>query len=355
MPTSKKSRRDPRVTVGDPEVDAALAALVESLDPGSNRDLVTELLVTVSKLSRDQPDRGDVKLLNGAVREMRTSFRRFQTEADRPKAAVFGSARTHMSDPSYALARDLGAALVEAGWMVITGGGPGIMTATIEGAGGRNSFAVTIRLPFEPSGASALVDDDHLVRFRYFFTRKLTFMKESSAYVILPGGFGTMDELFELLTLVQTGKEMPAPIVLLEPPGGTYWSTWVEFVRVELIESGWVNPADLDLVHVTNDPVEATRYIVDFFAGYHSLRFVDGRLVIRLQRPIDDQGLATLNSEFSELCVSGGIERTDALPSEVDDNDHPELPRLTLEFNNRSFARLHALARRLGSLVPPSV
>jgi uncharacterized protein (TIGR00730 family) len=235
--------------------------------------------------------------------------------------------------------------------MVISGGGPGIMTATIEGAGGQNSFAVTIRLPFEGNPASALVDDDHLVRFRYFFTRKLAFMKEASGYVILPGGFGTMDELFELLTLVQTGKEMPAPIVLLEPEGGTYWRTWVDFVQTELIDSGWVSPEDLDLVHFSTSAEDTVRYIVDFYRGYHSLRFVNGRLVVRLQREISDEALATLNEEFADMVVTGSIERTAALPAEIDDDDVPELPRLTMDFDNRSFTALHRMAQRLADLV----
>jgi len=346
----RRPRRDTRGRVGIPEVDEAITALVDAVAPTEDRDLITEMLVTVARLGGDDVDRGDLKLLNGATREMRTSFRRFAAEADRPKATVFGSARTAVTSPNYHLARELGAELARAGWMVISGGGPGIMTASIEGAGGRNSFAVTIRLPFEPNPAMALVDDDHLVRFKYFFTRKLTFMKEASAYVILPGGFGTMDELFELLTLVQTGKEMPAPIVLLEPEGGTYWATWVDFVQRELIDAGWVSPEDLDLVHLSSSAEESVAYITNFFAGYHSLRFVDGRLVIRLQRPISDEALTLLNKEFADIVVTGEIERTAALPDEVEDDDVPELPRLTLDFDNHHFTRLHQMARRLAEL-----
>ncbi len=338
--------------MGVPEVDDAIAALLDAVDPTEDRDLIREMLVTVARLGADDADRGDLKLINGAAREMWTSFRRFAAEADRPKATIFGSARTPVTAPAYALARDLGAALARAGWMVISGGGPGIMTASIEGAGGHNSFAVTIRLPFEPNPAMALVDDDHLVRFKYFFTRKLSFMKEASAYVILPGGFGTMDELFELLTLVQTGKEMPAPIVLLEPEGGTYWPTWVDFVQRELIDSGYVSPEDIDLVHLSASAEDTVAYITRFFAGYHSLRFVDGRLVIRLQRPIPDESLALLNEEFADIVVTGSIERTDALPAEVEDGDFPHLPRLTMDFDNRHYTRLHQMARRLAELVP---
>jgi uncharacterized protein (TIGR00730 family) len=352
MSQPRRSRQDPRTSVGDPAVDEALKQVMGSLGPIDHADLIREMLVTVAKVARDGNDRGDLKLLNGAVRELRTSFRRFQLEADRPKVSIFGSARVAVNDPEYALATDLGRAFAAAGWMVITGGGPGIMTAAIEGAGGRNSFAVTIRLPFEPSGASSLVDDDHLVRFRYFFTRKLTFMKESSAYVILPGGFGTMDELFELLCLMQTGKEMPGPVVLVERPGGTYWSTWLDFVRSELVELGMIRHDDLELAVVVDTAEAAVQHIVDFYIGYHSLRFVEGRMVIRLQQEISDEALAILNTEFADIVASGEITRTEPLPAEIADEDHVERPRLALHFDNRSFARLNRLCRRLGDFMP---
>jgi len=350
VPAPRQKRRNTRSRTGDEPLDAIIASFVAEIGPSDNSDLLHELAVTLAKLGRDGPDRGDLKLLSGAMRELRTSFRRFEAEADRPKASVFGSARTPPTDPSYELSREMGAKLAESGWMVITGGGPGIMTSTIEGAGGNNAFAVTIRLPFEPNPAMALVDDDHVVRFRYFFTRKLTFMKEASAYVVFPGGFGTMDELFELLTLMQTGKEMPAPVVLMDPDGETYWRRWAEFVNDELIENGWVSPEDMDLVFPTHSVDDAVAYIKAFYRGYHSLRFVEGRLVIRTQSPVTDGTLATLNEEFSDIIASGVIERTDALAHEIDDEDVVELPRLILDFDNRHFARLHRLARRISEL-----
>jgi len=340
--------RPGRLRTGDPQVDAAVTALVETLGVERDEELICELLTTVARLARDQPDRGDLKIVNGAMREMRSSFATFAPFRQDRKASVFGSARVPADRPAYHLAVETGRALAEAGWMVITGGGPGIMHAAVSGAGRENAFAVTIRLPFEPTAASTLVEDDHLVRFRYFFTRKLTFMKESSAYVVFPGGFGTLDETFELLTLVQTGKESPAPIVLIDPSEERYWVKWIEFVRTELVGAGLVAPDDLDLVHLTSSPADAVAYIDGFYRTYHSMRMVDGRLCLRLEHDIDDAALATLNEEFADLLSSGSIERCTPFPPEVEDRDELDRPRLVLCFDQRHFARLHQLCRRLG-------
>jgi uncharacterized protein (TIGR00730 family) len=339
--------RRSRASTGDPAVDAAVQQLIEVLGVERDQDIFAELLTSVARLARDDTDRGDLKIVNGAVREMRSSFATFAPfRADR-KASVFGSARTRPDEPPFHQAVELGRRLAEAGWMVITGGGPGIMNAAVSGAGRENAFAVTIRLPFEPTAASTLVDDDHLVRFRYFFTRKLTFMKESSAYVVFPGGFGTLDESFELLTLVQTGKEPPAPIVLIDPPDSTYWMTWMEFIGRELVDAGLVSPDDLGLVHLTSSTDEAVAYIDDFYRTYHSSRYVDGRLVIRLTHEIDDAALATIGEEFADILAGGEFERCGAFPAEVDDDDVVDLPRLVFTFDQHHFARLHQLVRRL--------
>lgn len=348
MPTPHRRVRPGRLRTGDPNIDAAVAALADALAVERDADLVSELLVTVARLARDQPDRGDLKIVNGALREMRNSFATFAPFRQDRKASVFGSARIAADQPAYHLAVELGRELAAAGWMVITGGGPGIMHAAVSGAGRENSFAVTIRLPFEPTAASTLVDDDHLVRFRYFFTRKLTFMKESSAYVVFPGGFGTLDETFELLTLVQTGKESPAPIVLIDPPEDRYWVTWIDFVRDELVGAGLVAPDDLDLVHLSSSVSEAVDYIDGFYRTYHSMRSVDGRLCLRLDHDIDDAALATINAEFADLLSSGRIERCSPFPAEVEDRDELDRPRLVLCFDQRHFSRLHQLCRRLG-------
>ena len=347
MPNGSKRPRRARARTGDPVVDDAIGALVDALGPGHNSAIVSEMITSVARMSREDNDRGDLKIVNGALRELRSSFTTFAPFRGDRKVSVFGSARTRPDEPAFHQAGELGRAGAAAGWMVITGGGPGIMNAAISGAGRDNSFAVTIRLPFEPSAASTLVDDDHLVRFRYFFTRKLTFMKESSAYVVFPGGFGTLDETFELLTLVQTGKEPPAPIVFIDPPEDTYWVTWMEFIRHELVGAGLVRPEDLDLVHVTSSVEDAVAYIDSFYRTYHSSRYVEGRLVMRLTHEIDDQAVTTLNAEFGDIVAGGAIERCGAFPAEIDDGDEHERPRIVFTFDMQHFARLHQLCRRL--------
>jgi uncharacterized protein (TIGR00730 family) len=231
--------------------------------------------------------------------------------------------------------------------MVITGGGPGIMTAAVQGAGPEDSFGVSIVLPFEPASARPLVGDGRSVNFRYFFNRKLTFMKESSGYVLFPGGFGTMDEAFELLTLLQTGREMPAPVVLFEPKGDAYWRSFRHFVEVELLDAGLVSHEDLDLLTITSDIDTAVGVLTSFYRTYHSMRYVGGSLVLRLERDIGDAHLHRLNEEFADIVATGTIERCGATRAELDDDDHVGLPRLRLDFVNARFARLHQLVRAL--------
>ena len=227
--------RLPRYRTGDAELDQRIADLIASLGDVHDTDLVFELIVSAVRLARDRASRGDLKMANAALKEMRYAFTVFEPYRSARKAAIFGSARTDArrsrctSRPSRSRASS-----PTVDWMVITGAGPGIMEAGIEGAGAANSFGVSIRLPFEAATTQFLADDPKLVNFRYFFTRKVTFVKEAHAFVLLPGGFGTLDEAFELLTLVQTGKSVPAPIVLLDVPGGTYWQSWIAFVEHEL-------------------------------------------------------------------------------------------------------------------------
>ena len=244
----------PRYRTGDPEIDQQISELIAQLGPEvRNSDLLFELMVSTVRLARDHVSRGDLKLANAALKEMRYAFAVFEPYRSARKAAIFGSARTTRDDPLYDQTMRLARELSEADWMVITGAGPGIMEAGIEGAGAANSFGVSIRLPFEAGTSQFLTDDPKLVNFRYFFTRKVTFVKEAHAFVLLPGGFGTLDEAFELLTLVQTGKAPPAPIVLLDVPGGTYWTTWLQFVEAELRDRGYISPHDLELVKITDN------------------------------------------------------------------------------------------------------
>jgi uncharacterized protein (TIGR00730 family) len=234
---------------------------------------------------------------------------------------------------------------------VITGAGPGIMAAGIEGAGPDNAFGVSIRLPFEASANEFIAADRKLINFRYFFTRKVTFMRESSGFVLLPGGFGTMDELFELLTLVQTGKATPAPVVLLDEPGGRYWQHWMEFVEKQLVAERYINPIDLSLVHLTDDCDEAVSVLTRFYANYHSQRFVEGKLVLRMRVAPDDAQLADMTERYASMLVSGVIEHAEPHAGERADDDEVDLARIRLHFDRRSWARLTALIRELNDLV----
>ncbi len=343
--------RLPRYRTGDPEIDSQLAELIAQLgDDVRDTDLLFELMVSTVRLARDHVSRGDLKMANAALKEMRYAFAVFEPYRTARKAAIFGSARTKRDDPLYDQTVRLAQRLSEAEWMVITGAGPGIMEAGIEGAGAANSFGVSIRLPFEAATSQFLVDDPKLVNFRYFFTRKVTFVKEAHAFVLLPGGFGTLDETFELLTLVQTGKSTPAPIVLLDVPGGTYWQTWLQFVSAELRDRGYISPVDLDLVKITDDVDAAIDEVLTFYRNYHSLRFVEGDLVLRLHQLPSPAELAKLNEEFADIVTRGEIEVAEASKAERADNDVPELARLRMRFDRHGYARLRNLINRLNAL-----
>lgn len=342
------SQRRPRYRTGDSELDAAVSDLVARADGGPNADLVYEMIATAVRLARDGTDRGDLKVANAALKELRHAFSVFEPYQAYRKVAIFGSARTEPDDPLYDQTRRVAAMIADRDWMVITGAGPGIMEAGLEGAGSDRSFGVSIQLPFEVTTSQFLAGDPKLVNFRYFFTRKVVFVKEAHGFVLLPGGFGTLDEAFELLTLVQTGKSQPAPVVLLDVPDGTYWATWRAFVAAEMVGRGYVNKEDLDLVRVTDRVDVAVEEVTGFYANYHSQRFVEGKLVIRLQQAPDAAQLAALSEEFSDIIVRGeGIDRVDVSRAEVADGDQVDLDRIALRFDRRRHARLRALIDRL--------
>jgi uncharacterized protein (TIGR00730 family) len=342
--------RLPRYRTGDPDLDQRIADLIAQLDESHDADLVFEMIVSAVRLARDRASRGDLKIANAALKEMRYAFAVFEPYRSARKAAIFGSARTTRDDPLYAQTVALARELAAADWMVITGAGPGIMEAGIEGAGAANSFGVSIRLPFEAVTTQFLADDPKLVNFRYFFTRKVTFVKEAHAFVLLPGGFGTLDEGFELLTLVQTGKAPPAPIVLLDVPGGTFWLTWMQFVERELRARGYISPEDVNVVTITDDVAVALAEVTGFYRNYHSLRFVDGSLVLRMLRCPPDEFVEELNEEFADILVSGRIENCEVSRREVADGDMPELARLRMRFDRRSYSRLRQLIDRINTV-----
>ena len=330
---------------GIDELDRELGRLVASVDEADQR-FVFELAASAFRLSHEDNNRGELKLVTNAVKELRYSFEVFRPYIGTRKCSIFGSARIAPGEPAYECAREVAEKIAARDWMIITGAGPGIMKAGNEGAGADRSFGVNIMLPFEAS-ANEFVPEDKLINFKYFFTRKVMFMKESDAYVLLPGGFGTMDETFELLTLMQTGKTPVAPIVLLDPTGSNYWNHWLRFVEAELGDAGLISPEDLALVHVASSTDDAVDEICRFYTGYPSMRFVGDSLIVRLNRPVGDEELAALNAEFAPLVESGSIQRTEATAKERRDDDHLNLDRLSLRFDRHKWAMLRLLIDRL--------
>lgn len=337
----------PKYRSGDAELDLAISDLVKKAGVDKEHDLVFETVVSALRMAREQISRADLKLVNSALKELRYSMGVFGPYRDTRKVSIFGSARTKPDHPSYLTAVEFGRQIAQAGWMVITGAGPGIMAAGVEGAGAEQSFGVGITLPFEEAAAAAIAQDPKLINFKYFFTRKLTFMKESHGYVLLPGGFGTMDESFELLTLLQTGKTYPAPVVLLDEPGGTYWQAFLDFIDKQLVGEAMVSAVDMNLVKLTDSVEDAVDTITDFFKNYHSMRFVGNELIMRLHRPIPSQDLEDINNDFADIVASGQIESVAAHEREVQDGDFVDMARIGFHFNRKDWGRLHLLIARL--------
>jgi uncharacterized protein (TIGR00730 family) len=260
-----------------------------------------------------------------------------------PKVTVFGSARTPPDHAITLQANDFGRGMVEAGWMVITGAGSGVMGGAQAGAGREQSFGLNIRLPFEQEANPWIAEDPKLITFKYFFTRKLFLLKESAAACFLPGGFGTCDEVFEVLTLIQTGKSHLFPVVLVDQPGGTYWSRWAEFIETELKGNGLISPPDSSLYRITNSVDEAVAEVMGFYRVYHSMRYVRKDLVVRLNRPISDATLQRINTEFKDIVWEGRIERADPDPQEANEPDLLDLPRLRFRFDRHGHSRFRQL------------
>jgi uncharacterized protein (TIGR00730 family) len=326
-----------------------IARLVDASGAKANRDLVRDMLAEVIGLADDVASRLDMKIAASALSEMSDAFHLFASFRGTPKLTMFGSARTLESDPLYAQARELAARVADAGWMVVTGAGPGIMAAGHDGAGAAHSLGVDIRLPFESVSHPALASEGRLVEMKYFFTRKLMLMKESAAFAVLPGGFGTLDEAFELLTLLQTGKAEPAPIVLLDIPGENYWEQWAAFVEGNVIGRGLASPDDVAFYKITDDVGVAVDEILGFYRNYHSRRFVGSTMVIRLRQAPSDDELAKLNEKFADLASSKGIWRTEPLGPERSGQDHLDLARVAIEIDLRLQGRLRRLIDALNA------
>jgi uncharacterized protein (TIGR00730 family) len=344
--------------IGNAELDERLGALVadavaEHCDDPQDEDLVREMAVSILKMHRDGTDRGDLKIVNSALKELRYSFLVFARYRGMPKVTIYGSARTAPDDPNYHLAAEFASLMADTyQWMVVTGAGPGIMEAGNLGAGTDYGFGVNIRLPFE-ADPNPYVHESRLINFKYFFTRKLMFVKESDAFTVFPGGFGTQDEVFELLTLIQTGKSDMHPVVLMEAIGTGYWEEWFDFVA-KLRDKGMIAPDDLSLFTYTNDADEAAIEIRRFYDNYHSQRYVDGKLILRLKHEPSEELISLLNDEFSDIVVSGKIEKIQATPPEIRTDDNVGLPRIRLHFDRRHLGRLRLMVDRLNAAAQDS-
>jgi uncharacterized protein (TIGR00730 family) len=337
---------------GNPETDQLITELADRCISEDCREKFREIITTVTKLGMEHDDLGDFKLINTTLKELRHSFRVFYPYRTKRKVMVFGSARTQENDPNYILTQELSGQLVRQGFMMISGAGPGVMEAVNRGAGKENSFGVNIKLPFEQTANSYIIDDPKLMQCKYFFTRKLIFAKESDATVLLPGGFGTLDEGFEMLTLFQTGKTLPRPIVLLEDKNGDYWKSWLDFVDSVLIEGGFVSKEDRKLLQVAHSPEEAVKHVTDFFRVYHSLRYVRGRTVLRFVREIPEKLINQLNADFKDILTKGKIEASEPLKDELVNKEHLGLPRLVFDFNHRNFGRLNEMIHFINQALP---
>ena len=327
-------------SIGDPRLDQKIRELVDEIQMEKPRELIEEMIVTALKMARDQTSVADLKMLNRALKELRFASRVFAPYRDRRKVAVFGSARTSDDAEEFKAAEQFGRAMRERGYMIVTGGGDGIMGAAQRGAGREHSFGLNIRLPFEQSANQTILGDTKLMNFNYFFTRKLNFVKETHAIALFPGGFGTMDEGFEVLTLMQTGKARIFPLVLVDKPGGTYWQTWLAFLRGHLLKLGLISEDDFNFLHHCESVECAVEHIVHFYSNFHSSRWVGGKLVIRLQRPLSQMLVEKMDTEFDDVLASGKFTRSAALPEESGEPDIAHLPRLVFQPKRRNFGRL---------------
>lgn len=347
--SSKPETRKLRPPLDPAALAADLQAFAQTSGSHPDLQLILEMIDTSLKCGRDGVARGDLKVLNQVLKELRHAFRVFAPYRRIRKVSIFGSARTPSTAEEYTQARAFANGMTRLGWMAITGAGGGIMEAAQGGAGRARSFGVNIRLPFEQKANPFIASDPKLINFKYFFTRKVMFVKETDAIALFPGGFGTHDEGFESLTLVQTGKSNLLPIVFVDRPGGNYWREWKRYVEDHLCKQGYIDPQDLSLFSVTDQVDEAVRIIESFYRNYHSSRYVNHRLVIRLHDPVSDALLESLNDTFGGIVSEGHIERCGVLPEEENEPDTHDLHRIALWFNRRNVGRLRQMIDVLNS------
>jgi len=315
----------------------------EPLGVEKSQDLFRVMRDTITRLEKDQPARGDLKILSRTLRELRYAFSIFRPYRRRRKLTIFGSARTQEDHPEYQSAMELGRRMANYGWMIITGAGGGIMEAGHRGAGRDASMGLNIMLPFEQSANPYIDGDSKLVTMKYFFTRKLMFVKECSAVVCIPGGFGTLDEALETLTLMQTGKQTILPLILLDHPNGSYWKDAGVFFEKQLLANGMISPEDVHLYKITDSVDETIQEILNFYRVYHSMRYVKDQLVFRLKQRLSDQQLGQIREQFSDILLKGTFEQTKALSLEAGEPELAGFPRLVFHFNRRDLGRLRML------------
>ncbi len=343
--TSDRSSSDRPST----QLRANVLRVLDRLHSTEHGELIEEIFETLVRMAEQEAERLDWKILSHSLLDMEEGFKSFFPYRHVRKITIFGSARTPAHQPEYQMAAEFARRVVKQGFMVMTGAGPGIMQAGNEGAGRDRSFGLNIRLPFEQGANPVMAGDSKLVDFKYFFTRKLFFLKESDALALFPGGFGTQDEGFECLTLMQTGKAGPLPVVLIDRPGGDYWKSWDHYVRNRLLDQGLISRDDTSLYHLTDSIDDALESIENFYRVYHSSRYVGDQLVMRLKAPLAPGGIDRLNEEFADILKQGKIREVSTFDIECDD-ETAGFPRLALHFNQRDFGRLHQMIRYLGNL-----
>ncbi len=332
-----------RGSCGDPAIDQRIRKLVADFGCETSCEMIEQLIVTALKMSRDKISVADLKLFNRSLNELRYASRVFAPYRDRRKVVIFGSARTLPTEPEAIEAEEFARRMREIGYMTITGAGDGIMGAAQRGAGRENGFGLNIRLPFEQRANETIDGDEKLINFNYFFTRKLNFVKETHAVALFPGGFGTMDEGFEVLTLMQTGKARILPVVLVDKPGGRYWETWFAFLGDYLLKLGLVSKDDFHLFKVAHDVEGAVAEIEQFYRVFRSYRWVGRRLVFRLEKKLTDAAVGTLNEQFADLLGGTTFSQSAALPEEHNEPELADLPRLVFTPCRKNFGRFRLI------------
>ncbi|MCX5708010.1 MAG: TIGR00730 family Rossman fold protein [Candidatus Omnitrophica bacterium] len=341
-------RKIPReYEINDKAIDGLINELCRRRGSMESDYLLREILTTAVKLGMESGDKGDLKLVNNTLKELRYSFKIFSPYRKIKKLIIFGSARSKSTSAEYIMAEKFSRKISSKGYMIVTGGGPGVMEAGNKGCPKGREFALNIRLPFEQKPNPYIDEKDKIINFKYFFTRKLIFVKETDATALFPGGFGTLDEGFEMLTLIQTGKSKPRPIVLMEPKGSTYWADWKRFIDKQLVKKGYIKKEDFSLFHLARNVDEAVSYIENFYRVYHSIRYISGSTIIRLKKKIPAKTLKRLNTDFKDILTDGEIRESPATQEEVQRGEFLDLPRLALNYNLHDYGRLLEFIRAI--------